>query len=390
MTSDLDLHLEPATGVSRRGFLKFCSSVAVTIGLTPAAGIQIANAVMNPKRPAVIWLSAQECTGCTESLLRTHHPTLENLILDMISLDYHETLCAAAGHQVEQVKQASMEENYGSYLLVVDGSIPSKDGGIYCKVANRTIQEHLEEAAAGAAAIVAIGSCASWGGIPSSGINPTGAVSVSEILPDKTIINIPGCPPNPYNFLSTVLQFLTFGTLPELDAENRPKFAYGRLIHENCERRPHFDAGRFALEFGDEGHRKGWCLYKLGCKGPETYANCPSILFGDVGSGSWPVGTGHPCFGCTEEGVGFTKPIHALAEVETVTPPLAFAAVDQQKGQGISPGAAGVAGAVAGAAAGAAAVMVSRLGKVELIPEKKKKKKKKKNKEPSATESSGE
>jgi len=388
MTSDLDLHLEPATGVSRRGFLKFCSSVAVTIGLTPAAGIQIANAVMNPKRPAVIWLSAQECTGCTESLLRTHHPTLENLILDMISLDYHETLCAAAGHQVEQVKQASMEENYGSYLLVVDGSIPSKDGGIYCKVANRTIQEHLEEAAAGAAAIVAIGSCASWGGIPSSGINPTGAVSVSEILPDKTIINIPGCPPNPYNFLSTVLQFLTFGTLPELDAENRPKFAYGRLIHENCERRPHFDAGRFALEFGDEGHRKGWCLYKLGCKGPETYANCPSILFGDVGSGSWPVGTGHPCFGCTEEGVGFTKPIHALAEVETVTPPLAFAAVDQQKGQGISPGAAGVAGAVAGAAAGAAAVMVSRLGKVELIPEKKKKKKK--NKEPSATESSGE
>ena len=390
MTTDLDLHLEPATGVSRRGFLKFCSSVAVTIGLTPAAGIQIAQAVMNPKRPAVIWLSAQECTGCTESLLRTHHPTLENLILDMISLDYHETLCAAAGHQAEQAKQASMEENYGSYLLVVDGSIPSKDGGIYCKVANRTIQEHLEEAAAGAAAIVAIGSCASWGGIPSSGVNPTGAVSVSKILPDKTIINIPGCPPNPYNFLSTVLQFLTFGTLPELDAENRPKFAYGRLIHENCERRPHFDAGRFALEFGDEGHRNGWCLYKLGCKGPETYANCPSILFGDVGSGSWPVGTGHPCFGCTEEGVGFTKPIHALAEVDTVTPPLAFASVDQQKGQGITPGAAGVAGAVAGAAAGAAAVMVSRLGKVELIPEKKKKKKKKKNKETSTSESSGE
>ena len=189
-----------------------------------------------------------------------------------------------------------------------------------------------------------------------------------------------------------MLQFLTFGTLPELDAENRPKFAYGRLIHENCERRPHFDAGRFALEFGDEGHRNGWCLYKLGCKGPETYANCPSILFGDVGSGSWPVGTGHPCFGCTEEGVGFTKPIHALAEVDTVTPPLAFASVDQQKGQGITPGAAGVAGAVAGAAAGAAAVMVSRLGKVELIPEKKKKRKKdkNKNKESSTSETSGE
>jgi hydrogenase small subunit len=375
MTSDLDFHLDPATGISRRGFLKLCSSVAVTIGLTPAAGAQIAAAVMNPKRPPVIWLSAQECTGCTESLLRAHHPTLENLILDMISLDYHETLSVAAGHQVEEAKRASMEANYGNYLLVVDGAIPTKDGGIYCKVADRTIQEHLEEAAAGAAAIVAIGSCASWGGIPSSGINPTGAVGVSEVLPDKTIINIPGCPPNPYNFLSTVLQFVAFGTLPALDDKNRPTFAYGRLIHENCERRPHFDAGRFALEFGDEGHRQGWCLYKLGCKGPETYANCPAILFGDVGSGSWPVGTGHPCFGCTEEGVGFTKAIHELADVESVTPPLAFASVDQPKGEGMTPMTAGLVGVAAGAAAGAGAVLASRLGKVELIPEEHGKKK---------------
>jgi len=369
MSSDLEFHLDPATGISRRGFLKLCSSVAVTIGLTPAAGAQIAAAVMNPKRPPVIWLSAQECTGCTESLLRAHHPTLENLILDMISLDYHETLSVAAGHQAEEARRASMEANHGGYLLVVDGSIPTKDGGIYCKVANRTIQEHVEEAAAGAAAIVAIGSCASWGGIPSSGINPTGAVGVSTILPGKTVINIPGCPPNPYNFLSTVLQFVTFGTLPALDEKGRPMFAYGRLIHENCERRPHFDAGRFALEFGDEGHRQGWCLYKLGCKGPETYANCPAILFGDVGSGSWPVGTGHPCFGCTEEGVGFTKAIHELAEVESVTPPLAFASVDQPKGEGITPLTAGIVGLAAGAAAGAGAILTSRLGKVELVPE---------------------
>lgn len=386
MTSDLDLHLQPATGISRRGFLTFCSGVAVTLGFSSSLGAQIAEAVMSARRPPVIWLSAQECTGCTESLLRSHHPTLENLILDMISLDYHETLSVAAGHQAEAARLASMEENYGNYLLVVDGAIPTKDGGIYCKVANRTIQEHLEEAAAGAAAIIAIGSCASWGGIPSSGVNPTGAVGVSEILPDKTIINIPGCPPNPYNFLSTVLQFVAFGTLPALDEKNRPKFAYGRLIHENCERRPHFDAGRFAMQFGDEGHRKGWCLYKLGCKGPETYANCPAILFGDVGSGSWPVGTGHPCFGCTEQGVGFTKPIHALADLESVTPPLAFAAVDQPKGVGISPTSAGVAGVAIGAAVGAGAVMASRLGKVELIPEKKKKKKKKDESAHSATE----
>ncbi len=369
MTRPAALHLEPPSGISRRGFLQLCSGIAVTLGFAPSAGAQIAEAIMNPKRAPVIWLSAQECTGCTESLLRAHHPTLEHLILDMISLDYHETLQAAAGHQAEEAKRVSMEENFGQYVLVVDGSIPTKDGGIYCKIANRTIADLVTEAAEGAAAIIAIGSCASWGGIPSSGPNPTGAIGVGEFLAGKTVINIPGCPPNPYNFLSTVAQFLTFGTLPALDEKNRPKFAYGRLIHENCERRPHFDAGRFALEFGDEGHRQGWCLYKLGCKGPETYANCPAILFGDVGSGSWPVGTGHPCFGCTEQGVGFTKPIHALADVKSVTPPLGFAEVDMPKGEGVTPGAAGVIGAVAGAAAGAAAVMMSRLGKVELKPE---------------------
>lgn len=352
-------------GLSRRSFLKFCSGVAVMLGLPAISGVKIANAVTNPKRPPVIWLSAQECTGCTETLLRTTHPTLEHLILDLISLDYHEALSVPSGHLAEEARQASMEANHGKYVLVVDGSIPTKDGGIYCKVADKTMQEHLAEAADGAAAIIGIGSCASWGGIPSSGPNPTGAVGVGEILPDKTVINIPGCPPNPYNFLSTVLHILTFGHAPELDAENRPKFAYGRLIHENCERRPHFDAGRFALEFGDEGHRKGWCLYKIGCKGPETYANCPAILFGDVGSGSWPVGTGHPCFGCTEKGIGFTKPVHSLATVKTVTPPLAYPSVEQPLGEGISPGAAALVGGLAGAAVGAGAMLLKDLGKVK-------------------------
>lgn len=366
MSSRGPLHATGLDSVSRRSFLKFCSGVAVSLGLSPAVGSRIAQAVENPKRPPVIWLSAQECTGCTESLLRSYHPTLETLILDMISLDYHETLSVPAGHLAEEARRASMEENFGSYLLVVDGSIPTKDDGIYCKVADRTMQEHVREAAEGAAAIIAIGSCASWGGIPSSGPNPTGAAGVQEIIPDKTVVTIPGCPPNPYNFLSTVLHFLTFGSLPALDEKNRPKFAYGRLVHENCERRAHFDAGRFALEFGDEGHRKGWCLYKLGCKGPETYANCPAILFGDVGSGSWPVGTGHPCFGCTEEGVGFTKATHALADVLSVTPPLGYATVDMRKGEGMTPGSAAVVGAVAGAAVGAGAMMMGKLKQAEV------------------------
>jgi hydrogenase small subunit len=360
---DLDGYAGALGGLRRRDFLKFCTGVAATLGLSPALGLRIAEAATAPGRPPVIWLSAQECTGCTESLLRAHHPTVESLILDMISLDYHETLCAGCGHQAEAFKAQSIKQNWGKYVLVVDGSIPVRDGGVYCMVGGRPILEVVKETAEGAAAIIGIGSCASWGGIPSSDPNPTQAKPVHEILPGKTVINVPGCPPNAYNFLSTVLYLVTFGKAPDLDDKSRPKFAYGRLIHENCERRPHFDAGRFALEFGDQGHREGWCLYKLGCKGPETYANCPAILFGDVGAGAWPVGTGHPCFGCTEQGIGFTKPIHSLAEVLTVTPPTAFPRVAEERGQGATVGAAALAGAVVGAGIGAGAVLASRLGK---------------------------
>ena len=354
--------LENRLGISRRSFMQLCAAMAATMGLPTGADAAIAAAVAGKKRPSVIWLHFQECTGCTESLLRAEHPTLEKLILDVISLDYHETLFAAAGHQAEAARRAAMKANKGKYLLVVEGAIPTKNNGIYCKIGGQTAIEMLKECAADAAAVVAIGSCASWGGMPSTPPNPTGASSAGEVL-GKVIPNIPGCPPNPYNFLSTVVHFLTFGKLPEVDHIGRPKFAYSRLIHENCERRAHFDAGRFAMEFGDEGHRKGYCLYKLGCKGPETYANCPSILFGDVGNASWPVGTGHPCIGCTEKGIGFAKPIHALAELKTVVPPVGFPRIVEEQGKGASIGAIALTAAIAGAAAGAGAMLAKNLGK---------------------------
>ncbi|HUX64552.1 hydrogenase small subunit [Sulfuricella sp.] len=354
--------LENRLGISRRSFMQLCAAMAATMGLPTGADAAIAAAVAGKKRPSVIWLHFQECTGCTESLLRAEHPTLEKLILDVISLDYHETLFAAAGHQAEAARRAAMKANKGKYLLVVEGAIPTKNNGIYCKIGGQTAMDMLKECAADAAAVVAIGSCSSWGGMPSTPPNPTGASSAGEVL-GKVIPNIPGCPPNPYNFLSTVVHFLTFGKLPDVDHLGRPKFAYSRLIHENCERRAHFDAGRFAMEFGDEGHRKGYCLYKLGCKGPETYANCPSILFGDVGNASWPVGTGHPCIGCTEKGIGFAKPIHALAELKTVVPPVGFPRIVEEQGKGASIGAIALTAAIAGAAAGAGAMLAKNLGK---------------------------
>ena len=347
--------------MSRREFMQFCTAMAATLGLPAGAEAAVAEAVAAKKRPSVIWLHFQECTGCTESLLRAEHPTLEKLILDVISLDYHETLMAGAGHQAEAARTAAMAANKGQYVLVIEGAIPNKDGGIYCKVGGKTAIELTKECAKDAAAVIAIGSCASWGGMPSTAPNPSGSAGVAEIL-GKPVVTIPGCPPNPYNFLSSVVHFLTFGKLPEIDQLGRPKFAYSRLIHENCERRAHFDAGRFAMEFGDEGHRKGYCLYKLGCKGPETYANCSVVMFGDAGAGTWPVACGHPCIGCTEKGIGFTKPIHSLAKMKNVEPPLQYPRLAEERGTGATLGAAAVLAAVAGAAAGAGAMMARNLG----------------------------
>lgn len=352
--------------VSRRDFLKFCAVAAAGMGLPLGMGARIAEAVAALKRPPVIWLSGQECTGCTETLLRSTHPTVENLILDLISLDYHEALSTPSGHLAEEAKKKSIAENRGKFILVIDGAIPLKDGGIYCQIGGRPVLEILKETAPLAMGVVAIGSCASWGGIPASSPNPTGAVSAGEALGGKVpIINIPGCPPNPYNFLSTLLYILTFKKLPELDIQGRPRFAYRRLIHEGCERRPHFDAGRFALEFDDDGHRRGWCLYKLGCKGPETHNNCPAVLFGDVGPRSWPVGTGCPCFGCSEKGVGFTAPIPAQASLKYFTPPDTYAPIHAQEGHGPSMTTIAVLSGLAGAALGAGAVTAMKLGKKE-------------------------
>jgi hydrogenase small subunit len=346
------------SGITRRSFLRrSCFMAAAAIGLPSTAAAEIFRAVGAGLKPSVIWLHFSECTGCSESLLRTTHPSVDTLILELISLDYHETLMVAAGHQAEAARHRAMEAHSGSYVLVIEGAIPTRDGGIYCMVGGHTALDITRECAEHAGAIIAIGSCASWGGIPSADPNPTGAAGAPAILPGRTVVSIPGCPPNPYNLLGTVLQYATFGTLPELDDAGRPKFAYGRTIHEDCPRRPHFDAGRFAREYGDGAHRQGHCLYKLGCKGPQTYANCSLQSFCEV-SGAWPIGIGHPCFGCTMPGIGFTVAMHDTLPIVHPTPPTTYAAIREAQGT-ISPVATAVAGAVAGGLA-TAGIMASR------------------------------
>jgi hydrogenase small subunit len=319
---------------------------------------QIATAIGKTKRPSVIWLHFQDCTGCTETLLRTSAPDVAHLILDVISLDYHETLMAASGAQAEAALKSAMAENAGKYVLVVEGAIPMKENGNYMQMNSRPAVEVLREVAAQAAAVIAIGSCATWGGVPSADPNPTGAVGVDSIITGKAIVNLPGCPPNPYNLLGVVLEYVTMGKLPALDEVGRPKFAYERVIHENCPRRAHFDAGRFAVAFGDEGHRKGWCLYKLGCKGPVTHAACSTRHFNEIAD-CWPIGAGIPCVGCTEKGVIWKMGTFETVPIHLATPPDTYPPIFNSIG-GVKVGAAALVGAVAGALGGATYVYAQR------------------------------
>jgi hydrogenase small subunit len=319
-----------AQGISRRRFIQFCamltavapSSFALAQNRDPG---QLASQIGASARPSVIWLNMEDCTGCTEALLHASAPDLATLLFSIISLDYHETLMAAAGNQADAILDQAIRGKKGKFILVVEGAIPTGEGSLHLTLLGRAAREVLNELSSQAALTVAIGSCASWGGIPSAAPNPTRAQSLDAILGNTASIKIPGCPPNPYNFLSVILEYVLQGHVPSLDPSGRPLSSYGRVIHDDCPRRGHFDAGRFASQFGDEAHRKGWCLYKLGCKGPVTHAPCSLRSFNSLPN-CWPVGVGAPCFGCTEKNVAFTIPAYQTVElplpvsIETLPP----------------------------------------------------------------------
>jgi hydrogenase small subunit len=304
-------------GLSRRDFLKIGGALAVAVGLMDSplrAGARsidplarMLRALETKPRVPLIWLEFQDCAGCTEAISRSQAPTLVDLVLNTLTIEYHETLSAAAGFQVEAAKQAAMQKYAGSYLLVVEGSIPKGDGGVYCTVGGRTAVDLLDEAAEGAAAVIATGNCASFGGIPRAKPDPTDALGVMDVLAKgKPLINIPGCPAIPEVTTGTIASYILFG-VPELDSLKRPLTFYGNTIHDRCLRRPFYEAGKFADSFDDDGARQGYCLYKLGCKGPTTYNACSTIKW-DAGL-SFPVQSGHPCLGCSQpsfwDGGGF-------------------------------------------------------------------------------------
>jgi len=300
-------------GISRRRLIQYAAATAAAMGLPPMAAEVMAQGLAKARRQSVIWLSFQECTGCTESITRSSGPTLENLIFNFISLDYHHTLQAASGEAAEQARHAAMTENKGKYIVVVDGSVPVKDEGVYSTIAGITNLDMLKETTKDAFAIVAVGSCASFGGLPKANPNPTGATAISEIVHDKPIINIPGCPPIPEAMTATVSYLLAFGKVPDLDGLGRPQAFFGESIHDRCYRRSFYERGLFADSFDDEGARQGWCLYKLGCKGPIAYNACATLKWNN--GVSFPIQSGHGCLGCSEpkfwDKGGFYRPLSA-------------------------------------------------------------------------------
>ncbi len=280
-------------GVTRRDFMKYCTVVAAALGMGPAFAPKVAEALTSKKRPSVVYLHFAECTGCSEAVLRTVDPYIDALILDTISLDYHETLMAGAGHAVEEALEEAIKHDF---VCVCEGGIPTIEDGAWGKVAGKSMLSIAQEIVPKAKALINIGTCASFGGVQAAKPNPSQAKGVNDALGIKSGINLPGCPTNPINFVGTVVHFLTKG-VPELDENNRPILFYGEAVHDNCPRLKHFEAGEFAPSFGSEEAAKGWCLYELGCKGPDTYNNCPKVLFNQI---NWPVEAGHPCIGCSE------------------------------------------------------------------------------------------
>lgn len=299
-----------AKGYSRRDFLLFCGLATAAAGLELSGLTQVVEAFETKARPPVVWLHFQECTCCSESFIRSSHPIVADVIFDTLSLDYTETLMAASGKQAEKSRDDTIKNNQGKYILLVEGSIPLGNEG-YCMIGGRSAEQILKEAAAGAAAVIAWGSCASNGCVQSAKPNPTTATPIHKVI-NKPVINVPGCPPIAEVMTAVVTHVLLFGKIPELDSQGRPKEFYSRRVHDTCYRRPYYDAGLFVEAWDDEAARKGYCLYKMGCKGPTTYNACSVTKWN--GNLSYPIQSGHGCIGCSEAGYWDNGPFYTQIE----------------------------------------------------------------------------
>jgi hydrogenase small subunit len=300
----MDIDLLRTLGLTRRDFIKLAGASLTLLGLTQALTPRVVRALEESMgKPAVVWLEGQDCAGCVESFLNSLEPPAVSILLDTISLRYNETAMAASGYQAEEALSKTIEE--GGYILVIEGSIPLAEDGLFCTIGGKPFKDIVRETARNAAVIICVGSCATYGGIPRSG--PTDAVGYLyrgtkkhhyyDDVGEKAVINLPTCPLHPERLVAVIVHYLTFGTVPTLDHFNRPVAFYGQNQHENCERRGHFDAGRFLTDFGDP-NQQGWCLYLKGCKGPWANQDCWKRLWN--GRTNYCIQANVPCAACSE------------------------------------------------------------------------------------------
>jgi hydrogenase small subunit len=277
-------------GISRRTFLQYCAGMAALIGLSPGEVVHALESAT--QKPPVLWLSGQDCAGCIVSFAGLLNPPVASVILDKISLRYQEAIMAASGYLAEAAYHKTLEE--GGYILILEGAVPGADDR-FCMIGGRPFKELVQEAAKKAAFIIAVGACASFGGIPRG--TPTKGMPVSEILPGKKIVKISSCPPHRDHMIGTILYLLATGKIPDLDEHGRPLMYFGPNIHDNCRRRSHFDNEEYLTDWNDPAQRN-WCLYEKGCKGPDTNADMPIRRWND--GINFCIDCGSPCQGCAE------------------------------------------------------------------------------------------
>jgi hydrogenase small subunit len=326
LRAKLELH-----GISRRDFLGYCGALAAAIGLPacsddsdgtrkdagPAGGgdAQVADALADAAdagargKPTVLWLAGQDCNGCLISFLNLDDdparktPSIASVLLDTISLRYHEAVMAATGEVAETVKEGTIKA--GGYILIVDGAIPTADDR-YCLVGGVPVRETMLKAAKNASHIIALGSCATSGGVTRNTVSA--GRPVTHFIKDRTVINLPMCPANGEHLLLTVVHLLTQKTPPKLDKQGRPEMFFSESVHFRCPRLKSFAAGKFLTDWNDPA-QKDYCLLQKGCKGPATHADCPTRGFN--GGVSHCTAVGAPCQGCAEDSFYDGKPLYA-------------------------------------------------------------------------------
>ncbi len=301
---------EAFKGLSRREFLKFCAGTAAAFGLSDLFTAEmIAEALESAaKKPPLIWLEGQDCAGCTISLISVENPGPASLILDKLSVRYHETIMAASGHIAEKAREDTIKE--GGYVLVVEGSIPSADDR-FCMVGGHPFRQIVKETAERAAAIIGVGACTAFGGIPRA--TPSKGIPLSKVVPGKTIINLSTCPVHMDHLVGTIVYYLVTRKVPPRDKHGRPLMYYGMSVHENCRRHQHFDAGEYLTDWNDPKQRN-WCLLEKGCKGPEAYSDCPIRRWNN--GINFCIDAGAPCQGCSEPGFNDRQtPLYAMGPV---------------------------------------------------------------------------